>query len=784
MLKWILFLLLSYNLIALEISIDSAKDDFSKFSTLHISDDNKFLCQEMPDEFDSVREIICAFSKRPPKPIKNIQNDFFKIETFIKNDTFFISIKPVKKIKLFADIFDLRSDDSVYNTSATLLNRWFVIGYNDSLPLIHKDEKSEIGINFPFYLERDKLPYVGSLDIKGNPVNIKRVGDVKEYIKIKKYYEDKQYERCLDSIDDILLEYPSTLFKEELLYYKIKVYAQLKDNDNLVEYAKLYLHEYSSSENIAEVLSLVARAYSLIGLASESEYFFDRLFSEHANSVFTHWGYIYMAEMFESSGAQSKAVEFYTKALTQTEDMQVAATAAYRLANVYQSLNPKKSAEYIEKIVNATPSFFKENISSASKMMYTFADEYDYKTASSIAAAILDAIDPTYDEYEMYLKSKGLWLAKTEEKIEALEALNRYIKEFPDGDYISDVEIAKDALFFDTPESNVTQRLVEYEKLIELYNHDTIGNRAVYERAKLLLELKEYEKIIKTKEELLQLDAEIYPDKEKILTDAAIGLMERSLEEKECKSVLMISNEYKIALSNSWDDGIYECAMKGGDFQLAKQITEKNLKDKSVDLRKKWLYRYIAIDFAIGNYSEVIGAAKDLIVLLDSKNDLEYQGVYRYLFDAYNRTEQKEKLVEAIDKIEKVFGVSYKDIERYMTMVSIGSEKSDDTMVVKYATKVMSIQKSSSSTAQSPYVEFTLYQSYINLQNYNSALEVIESLSNIDLSKLERAREKYLLGSVLRKLWRDEEADVAFNAAIEADAKSPWAELAKSALNF
>ncbi len=92
--------------------------------------------------------------------------------------------------------------------------------------------------------------------------------------------------------------------------------------------------------------------------------------------------------------------------------------------------------------------------------------------------------------------------------------------------------------------------------------------------------------------------------------------------------------EYKIALSNSWDDGIYECAMKGGDFQLAKQITEKNLKDKSVDLRKKWLYRYIAIDFAIGNYSEVIGAAKDLIVLLDTKNDLEYQ---EKVFSHYTR---------------------------------------------------------------------------------------------------------------------------------------------------
>lgn len=777
-------MLLSHNLFALEISIDSAKDDFSKFSTLHISDDNKFLCQEIKDEFETVTEIICAFTQRPSKPIETIQNDFFKIETFIKNDTFFIAVEPIKKIKLFWDIFDLSQDNTVFSASPGLLKRWFVVGYGEELPLIHKDEKSDMGINFPFYLERDKLPYVGSLDIKGNPVSIKRVGDVKEYIKIKKYYQEKRFERCLESIDDILIEYPSTLFKAELVYYKIKVYSQLKDHENLIEYAKLYLREYSSNENVAEVLSLIAKAYSLIGLASESEYFFDRLFSEHSNSVFTQWGYIYMGEMFESSGAQSKAIEYYTKALTQTEDMQVAATAAYRLANVYQSLQPKKAAEYIEKIVNATPEFFNENYSSASKMMYTFADENDYKTASSIAGAILDAINPTYDEYESYLKSKGLWLAKTEDKLAALETLNRYIKEFPDGDYIQDVEIAKDALFFDTPELNVTQRLDEYDKLIETYNHDTIGNRAVYERAKLFLELKKYEKIIATKEELLRLDAEVYPDKEKILTNAAIGLMESSLEAKECKNVLMLANEYKITLSNSWDDGIYECALKGGDFGLAKQITQKNLKVQSVDLRKKWLYRYVEVDFAIGNYSEVIGAANDLILLLDSSEDVEYNNVYRYLFDAYHRTEQKEKLVEVIDTIEKFFGISYKDIERYVTMVSIGSENSDNTMVIKYGTKVMSIQKSSSSTAQSPYVEFTLYQAYINTQNYNAALEVIESLSDVELNKLDRAREKYLLGSVLSKLWRDEEASVAFGAAVEADPNSPWAELAKSALNL
>ena len=51
----------------------------------------------------------------------------------------------------------------------------------------------------------------------------------------------------------------------------------------------------------------------------------------------------------------------------------------------------------------------------------------------------------------------------------------------------------------------------------------------------------------------------------------------------------------------------------------------------------------------------------------------------------------------------------------------------------------------------------------------------------MELDKQTRARQKYLLGSVLSKLWRDEEAQVAYQQSIEADPESAWAKLAKSA---
>ena len=784
MFKWILFTFVLTNSFALEISIESAKYDFIKYATLDIRDKESFTCKEIKDDLDRVQEIVCIFSKRPSRKIEYIQNDFFKIDTSVQKDRFIVRITPFYKIELIPEIFDLTKDNEVFHAHVKSAKQWSVIGYKKKFPLFTKQDSSPLSLNFPFYLDKDKLPYVGSLDIKGNPVHIKRVEDVKEYLAVKKYFEKKEYELCLESIDDIMQNYPNTLFKAELLYYKIKVHDQIKDWDNLISYAKEFLQEYSSDENVAEVLSLVAKAYAKIGQNSNADYFYDRLFTEHTHSKFAQWGYIYKGEMLEESGGTTKAIKYYKKALYETKDLVVAASAAYHLASLYLSYKPKEAVVYAQKILQAKPDYFFEDFQSSVKMMNEFANNSYYKTAAAIADAILQQIDATYDEYEALLKDKALWLAKTKEKKKALVALNAYLKKFPDGDFVDVVQTVKDALFFEVSDGNTTAKLAEFDKLIEEYQDDSIGKRALYEKAKLLLKEGEYAQVLDLRLQLEALDENEYSDVKQIIQEAAIAQMQQSLEEKNCKQVLVISNEYNITLSDKWDDGIYKCAMKGGDFQLSKSIAVKNLQSKNFDERKKWLYRYIKVGFATGNYSDVIDAAKDLIILIEEDKDAKYKDVYRYLFDAYERVEQKTNMIDAMAKIEEIFGLDYKDIDRYVAMVRLGSERDDDNMIITYAKKVMQIQKQSHSHAQSPYVEFALYQAYINKKEYSKALEVMQSLNNVTLNATQRARQKYLLGSVLSKLWRDEEAKKAYKESIKADPESSWAKLAKSALEL
>jgi predicted RNA polymerase sigma factor len=117
-------------------------------------------------------------------------------------------------------------------------------------------------------------------------------------------------------------------------------------------------------------------------------------------------------------------------------------------------------------------------------------------------------------------------------------------------------------------------------------------------------------------------------------------------------------------------------------------------------------------------------------------------------------------------------------------MVALGVKRKDEALVQAYAQKVMSLQKRTSTFTQSPFIEFTLAQSFMNQDKNKEALETLKSLDAQKLVAEKRSRQKYLMGSLLMKMKRDGEAKVAFNASIKADKNSAWGKLAKDALGL
>ena len=129
MLKLLLFSFLTLNLFALELSISGAKENFSSYSTLHLKDTTPFLCEESRNDFHEVTKIVCAFTKKPPKKMRSLQNSFFKIENVVKNKTFFLIITPYQKLKLYPMIFDMTKDTAVYQPDVKLTKHWMIVGY-------------------------------------------------------------------------------------------------------------------------------------------------------------------------------------------------------------------------------------------------------------------------------------------------------------------------------------------------------------------------------------------------------------------------------------------------------------------------------------------------------------------------------------------------------------------------------------------------------------------------------------------------------------------------------
>ncbi|WP_345980260.1 flagellar protein [Sulfurimonas sp. HSL3-2] len=774
-----------FYLYALEITFQAGKENFDKYTILHVRENTPFICEPQYDDFNNIKKVICAFSKKPEELIKPLNDDFFSVVSEVKKDTFFLIVTPTYKMKLLPDVFDLTKDTTIFKSNVKLSKSWVMIGYKEKFSLLKEDKTPDIGLNMPVTFTENELLYVGSLDIKGNPVHIKEARDVTAYLKAKRKYEKGDYADALSIIDEIIQAYPDSIFMSELIYYKIKVLSKLRHYDDVIALSKVYLRTYSSDENVPEILSLTAMAYSKIGLNSDADYFYDRLFSEHTDSLFSKKGMIYKGDQLSDSGDFKKALMYYTRALNETKDIETAAVAAEKVAkNHLSSAEPKKAQMYVDKILEADPSYFTKDIEDALSFAQNLADKKIYLEASKISQIVLAKLKKSDDLYEEVLKNSGVWLAKTDEKSEATQLLNRYIKEFDLGKFTQEVTTTKDSLFFDSSDQNISAKLAKYDDLINTYNGDSIGEKAIYKKAELLFDNQRYTEVLNMKEQLSALDKTVFKDVDTILNKAATNLMKERLKERKCSDVIDISGEYSIKLSNEFDDGLFNCYMKVSKFNEAKEIASNHIDSKILTQRMKWMYQYADVDFKIGDYKDSIAMGNDLVKLIDKDKKSPYLDIYRLLFDAYQRVGDNDKMIEMMTKITAAFGDDFKDIERYVQMMTLGSTLKDDNIIITYAQKVMDLQRETSSYTQSPYVEFALYQAYLNKDNTTRAMDTLYSLDERELTKEQRARQKYLLGSLLQKQWRYDEAKEEFNKSIEADKDSPWAKLAADAIKL
>ncbi len=780
-----LALFLPALLFAFELSVQTGKEENQEYSVLHLKHSEPFLCQAETNPLHEVTSIICAFNQRPAHPFREIENSFFKVHAKVKDKTFFVMIEPKQKITLRAQHFDLISDNELFTVNDDFSSHWLVIGYEHEVPLIQNAEKQQSALNLPVvFPTQQPLPYVGGLDMHGHPIHMTRVKDVSDYLVIKQAYEDRDYEKVLSTIDSVLSEFPNTIFKSEMMLYRIRAYHDKGETEPVITLGKQFIREYSSDLNIAEVLADIADAYSKIAMYTDADYFFDRLFDEHPQSDFAHLGLIYKGDQLSSAGNAKKAIGFFERALYEAQSKKIAALAAYKLAQHNIEIgNATKASDYIVMILDGYAEQFMLDQAATVQMAEQFASAGEFQTAARLIGALLDRMERGDEGYERMLKDKGLWLAQTDQKEEALESFNRYLEKFGFGEYVDEIKRQKDALFFELTEMNTSERLKEYDQLIAKYQRDSIAERACYEKGKLLSELKMHDEILSMEESLLLLNSERFEDTQKMVDQAVDGLMHEALELKNCERVVSLSKRYDVNLSQEWDEGLFGCFVAAGDYETAKRLAQQHLTSDDPKERMAWLERYVDIDFALGNYTAVADALRELIALHVEK-DMRAAGFYRKLFDASQRLGDHEGMLSSILEIEGIVGLVYSDIERFTQMMTHAKEQKNTVMVETFASKVVTLQKEAKSYTQSPYVEFTLSQALVEHEKFNEALELLKGLDERNMSAQQRSRQRYTMGTLYQKTGAQDAAKEAYTMSTKEDTQGVWAKLAADALKL
>ena len=218
--KYILiFLLASVQLLALDLILNSGKENKSNYAILHIIDAKPFSCQTIPDALDK-KHYICKISRPISKPIESKKMKLAEIDFYEKDGEFYIAIDPKVDSKL------VPVEESLYDTSEILTKPKEKLYAHWTLLLQEKPlyEQKEVydALDFPVEFPKYQKPYIGALDLNGAPISYAQSKDIQLYLDIKQEYESGYYDSVVKDVKRVLTLFPNSIFRSELELYQMR----------------------------------------------------------------------------------------------------------------------------------------------------------------------------------------------------------------------------------------------------------------------------------------------------------------------------------------------------------------------------------------------------------------------------------------------------------------------------------------------------------------------------------------------------------------------------------
>ena len=723
--KFFLFFISFIYLFGLEINIDYYKNK-QKYEILTLYNNEPFKCKK------ENKRVICQFNKLPSTPVFKTSSIFFNINPIFKKNKFFliVNINSYFLIKSFTDHLYKRALITPFKINNA--KKWVIIASNK--PLYEPKNKG-----LTFYFINSPKPYIGAIDDNGNPIEeSKESDDIIKYFEILSAY--KHHRDISMEIDDFIKKYSNSVFLPDVLFLKLKVLDAKNDSTDVISLGKGWIKKFAYDENLPKVLLLMAKNYSKIGFLSDASYLFQRIINEYSKSKEAYLSMIYLADQLYMMGDDNKAFKYYEKALYSTNDINIASLAAARLAQRYMDKgNIKKAIEYYLKIYKANKNYLLKDKYKAFELAKTLASHNAYDLATKIGKDLIKKLKKLDDLYEPLEYDLANWYYDIANYKKALYWINRYLKEFPYGDYSDTLNALKDRVIFQVPEKNLSKQLQVIDNILQKYKGD-IAYKALYKKLHILYKLKKYNEILNLEDKIKQIPDKIFKNKKEFLNKVYIKYAKELLNKNKCIDAVNLIKSKKLILNKKFDDKTYFCAVKTKNYDIASIVCNKYLDSPDDKIFIKWMKRKITALEGLNDYKNLVLAVDDLCNVM-KKGCYEYELKKFFALWKLKRYKEALKLVKKIDKVKDI-----RNTDAFIKIVNWALENNDNLLAATYAKKIIDLQNKFKAYPYSPFVEFT-YAKFT--KNKKETIKILESVLN-RVKGEDKARAYFMLANLTK----------------------------------
>jgi len=721
-------------LFALQLSLSSGLLEEDPYSVLTLTHHQPFKCINTKTKYDPQDRYLCKFSRVPIKQPVSTKNRFFLIDPFVQQDKFFIEITPLHNSYLYP-----------MKTSHSGSHEWVLLGYQGRIPFINTTPPK--GLQFDVALDGAPLLGVGSLDISGTPLmNKERTRDVSVYLEIKELYEKGEYEDAAEMIEVEIKKHASQIFMPEILAYKVRLLAKEEDKDSeLRDIAKPWVKTFTTHKDLPEMLYLLANAELSLGGTTDGFYYIDILRTDYKKSLYSEKATLLYGDRMVYGGRQPEAKSTYENLYLNTQRVEIASEAAWKLGKILmQEGKTLKGLMLFRKIFNKNPDFFAANIDQAYENAGLMISYNDYALAGDILSYGIRDIDRNDPKHEGYLLDAARWHAKAGEAEKAKKEYEAFLRDYEFATNREQIKREYDELFFDIAESNISARYARYEELLEKYPNEWIADKALYEKAHLLLQEERYDELLPLIDRFGTLKGEGFekvPEEKSLMLKKSLTQM---VKDQRCSVVANLTNRYEIRIDTLYDAKLFECLVTEGEYSEALKVIDKNLETLSGPGSLIWYQRKLMILDRLSDSNAYRVNAIEYKSLLELQNKQLNEDEYMVLLKHLQKLEQYDTVLRFGKEVEMQYPDTLYRGELYAALARAALQTAHSIDTRTYLKRLVNWQQTSQTKTYTPWAEIQLAKAYHEQSALDEAIQILQVLLEKELTNTERSQGLYL----------------------------------------